>query len=148
MWFRVRVSNPRSHVIHWSCNHVIFKNTLSSPSLGQWPLLLARCDISWPQPSSHMNHLSCDHAILAKMCTSSFTAPMTTKLGRVERPHLLFQVTCRSSDHVLFGKRHGSTNKKLQNAAGDIKHRKTHKSKTFFVIQKIFKFDSHRHAPL
>ena len=82
------------------------------------------------------------------MCTSSFTTPMTTKLGRVERPHLLFQVTCRSSDHVLFGKRHGSTNKKLQNAAADIKHRKTHKSKTFFVIQKIFKFDSHRHAPL
>ena len=28
------------------------------------------------------------------------------------------------------------------------KHRKTHKSNAFFVIQKIFKFDSHQYTPL
>ena len=28
------------------------------------------------------------------------------------------------------------------------KQRKTHKSKAFFVIQKIFKSDSHRYTPL
>ena len=31
---------------------------------------------------------------------------------------------------------------------GDIKHRKTHKSKAFFVIQKILTFDSHQYTPL
>ena len=39
--------------------------------------------LSWPQPSSHVTHLSCDHVIFAKRCSSSFTTPMTIKLGRV-----------------------------------------------------------------
>ena len=50
---------------------------------------------------------------------------------------MLFQVTCRSSEHVLFEKRQVSTNARPQNSAGDIKHKKIHKSKAFFVIQKI-----------
>ena len=63
-------------------------------------------------------------------------------------PHLLFQVTYRSSDHVLFEKRHVSTNAGPQNSDGYIKHRKTHTPKAFFVVQKIFKFDSDRYTPL
>ena len=55
----------------------------------------------------------------------------------VKEPHLLFQANCRSSDRVLFEKRHVSTNAGLQNTVGDIKHKKTYKSKAFFVIQKI-----------
>ena len=58
------------------------------------------------------------------------------------RPHIL--LICRSSDHVLFEIRHVSTNARPQNLPGYIKHRKTHKSKAFSVIQKIFKFYSHR----
>ena len=52
-------------------------------------------------------------------------------------PHLIFKVTCQLSDHVLFEKRHASTNAKPQNSAGDVKRRKTQKSKVFFVVQKI-----------
>ena len=67
---------------------------------------------------------------------------------RVKGPHLLFQGICRSSNHVLFEKRHVSTNARPQNSVGDIKHRKTHKTKAFFVIQKVLTFDSHRYTPL
>ena len=63
-------------------------------------------------------------------------------------PHLLFQVTCQSSDHVLFEKCHVSTNTRPQNSAGDIKHRKTHKPKKIFVIEKILTFDSHQYFSL
>ena len=48
---------------------------------------------------------------------------------------------------MLFEKRHLSTNAWPQNSDGDIKHRKIHKSKSFFVIQKILTFDSHRYTP-
>ena len=75
---------------------------------------------------------------------------MTIKLGRVmsqdEEADLLFQVTYRSSDHVLFEKLHVSTNARPQDSAGNIKQRKTHKSKAFFVARKIFKFDSHQYS--
>ena len=67
---------------------------------------------------------------------------------RVKRPHLLFQVTCWTSDHVLFEKCHLSTNARPQHLARDILHRKTHKPKAFFVIQKILTFDSNRYTPL
>ena len=66
----------------------------------------------------------------------------------MKRPHLLFQVTYRSSDHVLFEKRHVFTNARPQNSAGDIKHSETQKSNAFFVIQKILTFDSHQYTPL
>ena len=65
----------------------------------------------------------------------------------MKEPYLLFQVTCRSDDHLLFEKRHVSTNARPQKSARDTKRRKTHKSKAFFVIQKILIFDSHRYAP-
>ena len=82
--------------------------------------------------------------MFTKMCIFSFTMPMTIKLGRVmsqgEKTHLLFQITCRSSDHVLFEKRHVSTNARPQDSAAYIKHRKTHKSKACFIIQKYLNF--------
>ena len=57
MWFRVRVSHPPSHVTHWSCDHVILKIALSLPSLGQWPPILARCDLSWVDHSHRVTRL-------------------------------------------------------------------------------------------
>ena len=67
---------------------------------------------------------------------------------RVKRPHLLFQVTYRSSDHVHFEKHHLSTNASHWTQLEMSNYRKTHKSKAFFVIQKISKFDSYRYTPL
>ena len=61
--------------------------------------------------------------------------------------HLLFQVTCISSDHVLFEKREVPTNARPYNSAGDMKHRKTHKLKASLVIQNTLPFDSHRYTP-
>ena len=58
-----------------------------------------------------------------------------------EGSHLLFQVTCRSRDHVPLEKHHAFTSTRPQNSAGDTKHRITHKSKAFYVIQKILTFD-------
>ena len=108
--------------------------------------------LSWPQPSSHVTHLSCDYVIFAKgtspVSQRQWPSNLVGLWVRVKGPHLLFQVTCRSSDHVLFEKRHVSTNARPQNSAGDIKHRKTHKSKAFFVIQKILTFDSNWYIPL
>ena len=62
--------------------------------------------------------------------------------------HLLFQVTRRSSDCVLFEKHYVSTNAMPTNSAGDIKHEKTQKFKAFFVIQKMSTFDSYRNTLL
>ena len=67
---------------------------------------------------------------------------------KMKGPHLLFQVTGQSSDHMFCEKRLVSTNAGPQNSAGDINHRKTHKSKAFFVVQKILTFDSHPYTPL
>ena len=92
-----------------------------------------------PQPSNHVTCLSCDYVIFPKRCISSFATP-TNLLGfwvKVKGLYLHFQVTCRSSDHVLFKKRHASTNPRPRNSAGDIQHRKTHKSKTFCHLKDI-----------
>ena len=42
----------------------------------------------------------------------------------------------RSSDHMLFEKRHVSANTRPQNSAGDIKDKKTHKSKAFLLFKR------------
>ena len=51
---------------------------------------------------------------------------------KVKRSHLLFQVTIRPSDYVLFEKRHVSTNVKPQTQLDISKNRKSHKFKAFF----------------
>ena len=67
---------------------------------------------------------------------------------RMKGAYLICQVTCQSSDQVLFEAFHVSTNARSQNSAGGIKHRKTHKSKGSDAIQKILAFDSHQYTPL
>ena len=145
MWFRLRVSDPLSHVTHWSFDHVILKNALSPPSLGKWSPILAKCDLSWVDHNHRVTWLIY-HVITLYLYKG--TSPVSQRqwpsnlVGlwvRAKEPYLLSQVNWRSSDHVLFEKRQVSTKAKPQNSAGDIKHRITHKSKAFFVIQKISK---------
>ena len=140
LWFRVRVSHPSSHVTRQSCDHVIcskknfistFARTMTTSFSNVW------LKLNWPQPSNHVTHLSCDHVIFAKTCIPSFTTPMTIKLSRVKGPHLLFQVTCRSSDHMLFEKRHAFINARSQNSAGDIKQ-KNSQIKIFLLLFKRY----------
>ena len=143
-----------SHVTHWSCDLVICKQSFIS--------ILARTmvtnfskvwlKLSWPQPSSYVTHLSCHTLYLKKSASPVSKRQWPLNLVRlwvwVKWPHLLFPVTCWESDNVLFKKCNVSSNARLQNSAGDIKHRKTHKSKAFSVIQKILTFDSHHYTPL
>ena len=150
MWFRVRVSHPISHSTHWSFHQVICKKSLFPPSLGQWPPIRSKCGLGW------IDHNHCvmwliDHVIMlySQKGASPFSQcqwplNLIRLWVRLKKSHLLFQVTFRSIyDHALFGKYHASTNARSQNSAGDIKHRKIHKSKSFFVIQKILTFHSH-----
>ena len=129
-----------------------FEKALFLPLLGQWLPILASCDLSWLD-HNHWVKWPIYHVIT--LYSQKGASPVSQRqwpsnlVGlwvRVKEPHLLFQVTCRSSDRVLFEKRHLSTNPGLQNSTGDIKHRKTYKSKAFFVIQKIVTFDSYRYT--
>ena len=139
MWFKLRVS-------HW----VTWSKALSPPSPGQWLSILIRCDLSWvdhnhrvTRPIYHVITLySQKGASPVSQC--QWPSNLEGLWVRVKEPHLLFQVSYRSSDRVLFEKRHVSTNAVLQNSVGDIKHRKTYKSKAFLVIQSILTFDSYR----
>ena len=152
MWFRGRLSHPPSQVTHWSCDHVILKKALSSHKLGQWPPVLASCDLSWINLKHRVTWLVY-HVITIYSQGASLVSQRqwpSNLVGlwvRVKAPHLLFQVACRSCDKLLFQKRHVSSNARPQNSAGDIKRRKTHKSKAFFAFQKILTFDSHRCTP-
>ena len=130
------------------------KKALSPPSLGEWPPILARCDLSRVYHNHRVTWLI--YAVIT-LYLQKGASPISQRqwplnlVGlwvRVKGPHLLFQVTFRSNDHVLFEKRNVSTNARSQNSAGDIKHRKPHKSKAFLVIEKILTFDSNRHTPL
>ena len=150
----VRVSHPLSHVTHWSCDHVTCKKTFFSTFARTVATNFNKVwlKLSWPQISSHVTHLSYDHVIISKRCISSFTTPMTIKLGRVMSWSEGAPPTLSSNFLIkwsrAFEKHHVSTNARPQNSVGDIKHRKTHKSKAFFVIQKILSFDSHQYTPL
>ena len=145
-WFTL----PIDHVITW-----FFKKALSLPSLGQWPPILASCDLSWVDHNLRVTWLEHYHVIMlySQKCASPVSQQQwpSNLVGlwvRVKDSHLLFQVNCWSSDRVLFEKRHVSTNARTQNSVGDIKNRKTHKFKAFFVLQKILTFDSYRYTPL
>ena len=108
------------------------EKALSPPSLEQWPLILANCDLNWVGHNHPVTWLIY-HVITLYL--QNRTSPVSQRqwpsslVGlwvRVKESYLLFQVTCRSSDRVLFEKRHVSTNGREQNSAGDIKHRKTY----------------------
>ena len=154
MWFKLKVSHSPPHVTHWSHDHVILKKALSPPSPGQWPSFLARCDLIWVDHNHRVTWLTY-HVIT--LYSQKGVSPVSQRqwssnlLGlwvRVKGPQLLLQVTYRSRDYVIFEKHRVSTNARPQNSAGDIKHRKTHKPKAFFVIQKVLTFDSHQYTPL
>ena len=152
MWFRLRVSHPPSQsLIMWSRD--FFKKALSLPSLGQWLPILASCDLSWVDhnhrvkwPIYHVITLY-SQKVASPVLQHQWLSNVVGLWVRVKEPDLLFQVNCRSSDRALFQKRHVSTNVGLQNSAGDIKHRRTYKSKAVFVIQNILTFDSYRYTP-
>ena len=142
------------HVTHWSCDHVILKKDLSPPALAQWPLNLAKCDLSWVD---HKHRVRCLIYRLTTLYSKEGVSPVSQRqwsfnlVGlwvRVKGSHQFYQVIRRSSHHVFFDKRHVSNNARPQNSTGGIKHRKNCKPKAFFVIQKILTFDSHRYTQL
>ena len=129
----VRLSHPPSHVTYWSCEHVILKKSFVSTSRGELPPILARCELSWVEHNHRVTWLIY-HVI--KIYSQKGATPVSQREWvRVQGLHTLFQVTCWSSDHVFFGKRHVSTNVRPQNSAADIKHRKTHKWKAFLLFK-------------
>ena len=131
----------------WSdFDHVITRYAKRSSSfIKVWLTLIL------PQLSSHVTHLSCNHVIFAKRCISSFTTLMTVKLGGVTSygegaPPTLSRNLLNKWTRA-FWETSFITNARPQHSAGDIKHRKTHKPKTFFIIQKILTYDSNQCTP-
>ena len=110
-------------VIDRSCDHMLLKNILSPPSPGQWPPFLARCDLSRAGHNDRVTWLIYHVITLySQKCTSpvsqrQWPLKLVGLWVRVKRLHLLFQVTFRPSDHVVFEKRHVSTNARSQNSA-------------------------------
>ena len=142
MWFKVRVYDPPSHVTHWSCDHVILKKALSLLSLGQWPPILSKCHLSWVE-HNHRVTWTIYHVIT--LYSQKGASPVSQRQwqpdlvglwDRVKGHHLFFQVTCRSSDHVLFEKHHVSTNSRPQNSAGDMEKWKNPQIKSLFCYSK------------
>ena len=139
----MRAAHPPSHVTHWSCGlRDFFKKALSLPLLGQWLLILANCDLSWLDhnhqvkwPIYHVITLY-SQKVASLFSQRQWPSNLVGLWVRKKEPHLLFQVKCRSSDRVLFEKRHVSTNAGLQNSVGDIKHRKAYKSKAFLLFKR------------
>ena len=77
-----------THQVTWLIDHVItwfFKKTLISTFARIIAINFIKVwlKLSWKKPSRNLTHLSCGHFIFSKRCISSFTRPMTTKLGRV-----------------------------------------------------------------
>ena len=135
-----------THQITWHIDHVTTwyaKKALSSPSLRQWPPILTSCDLRWVDHCQWFTWLI-DHVIT--LFSQKDGSPFSQRqwplnlVGlwvRVKGSYVPFQVNCRSSDNLLFEKRHVYTKAMPKNSAGDIKHRKTHKPTDFFVIQEI-----------
>ena len=143
MWFRLSVSDPPSHVTHWSYDHdIFFKKALSLPSLRQWLPILVSCDLSWVD-FNHRFTRPIYHVIT--LYSQKGASPVLQRQGpsnlvglwvRAKEPHLLFEVNCRSSDRVLFEKWHVSTNAELQKWAGDIKIEKLTNQKLFLLFKR------------
>ena len=111
-----------THWVTWLIDHVTTwytKKALSPPSLGQWPPILARCGLSWVDHSHRVTWLVYHVITLYSQKGASPVLQRQRPLSlvglwvRVKESHLLFQVTCRSSDHVLLEKRNVSTNARL-----------------------------------
>ena len=135
-----------THQVTWLIDHVIMwytKKALSPPSLEQWPPTLAKLDLSWVD---HNHRLLWFIYHVITLYSQKVAPPVSQRQWPLNL--VGFRVTCQSSNHLLFENRPVSPNARQQNSSGDIKHRKSHKSKVFFVIQKILIFNSHRYTPL
>ena len=139
----MRNSDPLSHVTHWSCDHaILIKSFISTFDRGLWSPILAKGDLTWVDHNHRVTWPIYNVITLYLQKGASQVSQRQWKSNlielwvRVKGPHLLFQVTWRSSDHVLFEKHHVSTNTRPQNSARDIKHRKTHKSRTFLLFKR------------
>ena len=126
LWFSVRESNLPSHVTH-----------LSLPLLVQSPPILARSDLSRVNDNHRVTWLIY-HVItlywqkcLSPVSQRQWSLNLVGLWARAKRPNLLYQVTCRSSDHVLFEKLLVSPNARPQTSVGYIKQKNT-KMKRFF----------------
>ena len=124
------LSRPPSNVTHWSCDM-------------QKPPVLTRCYLIWVDHNHRVTWLIYHRIMLYSrkgaspvsqhQCPSNLVGLWL----RVKWSQLLFQVTCRSSDHVLFEKRHVSTKARLQDSSEDIKHRKATNQKLFCYSKDI-----------
>ena len=93
LWFRVKVSHPPTHVTQWSCE---LNTTIESrDSLLVWSRFI-------PKKMHLQFHNANDHQTWWGLWV------------RLKGLHLLFLVTCWSSDYVHFEKRHVSTNARPQ----------------------------------
>ena len=135
-----------THRVAWLIDHVIMwyaKKALSPLWLGQWPPILARYNLIWVDDNYRVTRFIYHEITLYSQKGASPVSRRQWPLNLVglwvtlKGPNLFFQVTCRSGDHVLFEKRNVSTNARPQNSGGDIKHRKTHKSKSFCYSKDI-----------
>ena len=121
------------------------KKALSPPSLGQWPPIFARWALIWVDHNHRVTWLIC-HVIT--LYSQKGASPMTISqrqwpLNLVELwvrkkgPHLLFQITCRSSDQVLFEKRHVSTNARPQVSQLEISNIEKFTNQKLFLYSKV-----------
>ena len=140
MQFRLRESHPPSHVTDWSGDHMIYKKYFISTFARTMAPILARYDLNWVDHNHRVTWLIYDvitlypHIVASPVSQSQWPSNLVGLWVRVKRPHLLFQVTCRSLDRVLFENHHVATNARPQNSDGDTKH--THRSKAFFLFLK------------
>ena len=123
-----------THQVTWLIDYIIMwytKKVLSPPSLEQWPPTLAKFDLSWVDHNQQLPWLI-DHVVT--LYSQKVAPPVSQRQWSLNL--VGFRVTCQSSDHLLFENRPVSPNARQQNSSGDIKHRKSHKSKVFFCYPK------------
>ena len=120
------------------------KRALSPPLLGKWSPILARCDTCWVDHNHWVTWLT--YYVIALYSQKGVSSilqhqwPLNLVMlwVRVKGPHLLFQVTCQSSDYVLIKKCHVSTKARPQNSAGDVKHRKVTNQKLLSLFKRYW----------
>ena len=141
LWFSVRESNLPSHMTHWSCDHMILKKNFISTFASTIPTNFSKEWLSRVNDNHRVTWLIY-HVItlywqkcLSPVSQRQWSLNLVGLWARAKRPNLLYQVTCRSSDHVLFEKLLVSPNARPQTSVGYIKQKNT-KMKRFFCYLK------------
>ena len=123
----------------------------SSPLLGQWPPVLARCDLSWAIESL-------ESSIMWSHYIAKGASPVSQRQGpspwnwvelwvTVKGPHLFFQLTWQSRDYVFFEKRHIHRRKATELLEIPNIEKLTNQ-KLSLLLKKILTLDSYRYKPL